>query len=52
MTIEKTMQGAWRIAAIVGDILVQRQYFFMTKREAVRAFNAETGRDGLLERLT
>lgn len=41
MTIEKTVQGAWRISDIVGGYLIQRQYFFMSKREAIREFKTE-----------
>lgn len=38
MTVYKDHKGAWCISAIVNGHLVQRQYFFYTKREAIRLF--------------
>ena len=46
MTIEKTMQGAWRITDIIGGYLFVRQYFGYSKSEAVRAFINENGKGG------
>jgi hypothetical protein len=45
MTIEKTIQGAWRISDIIGGYLAVRQYFGYSKSEAIRAFIAEHGKD-------
>ena len=44
MTIEKTIQGAWRISDIIGGHLEVRQYFGYSKSEAIRAFIAEHGK--------
>jgi hypothetical protein len=44
MTIEKTIQGAWRISDIIGGYLEVRQYFGYSKSEAIRAFIAEHGK--------
>ena len=44
MTIEKTIQGAWRISDIIGGYLFVRQYFGYSKSEAVRAFVNENGK--------
>jgi hypothetical protein len=42
MTPERTFQGAWRIiGSDAQGNLVQRLYFFYSKREAMRAFKAE-----------
>lgn len=41
MTVEKTFQGAWRVSALVRGYLMSRQYFGLTKREAVTAFLKE-----------
>lgn len=42
MTIEKTMQGAYRITDIINGQYITRQYFFYTKKEAIAEFKAET----------
>ena len=44
MTIEKTIQGAWRISDIIGGYLEVKQYFGYSKSEAIRAFIAEHGK--------
>jgi hypothetical protein len=44
MTIEKTIQGAWRISDIIGGYLEVRQYLGYSKREAIRAFISENGK--------
>jgi hypothetical protein len=44
MTIEKTIQGAWRISDIIGGHLEVKQYFGYSKSEAIRAFIAEHGK--------
>jgi hypothetical protein len=44
MTIEKTIQGAWRISDIIGGHLEVRQYFGYSKSEAIRAFVTEHGK--------
>ena len=41
MTIDKSYSGAWVISDIVRGYLVTRQYYFYTKREAIRQFKAE-----------
>ena len=41
VSTEKTMQGAWRVSAIVGGYLVSMQYMGYTKREAVEMFKAQ-----------
>ena len=41
VSTEKTIQGAWRVSAIVGGYLVQEQYFGYTKREAVARFKEQ-----------
>lgn len=41
MTIQKNIHGAYVVSAIIAGHLVSRQYYFMTKREAVRAFRQE-----------
>jgi hypothetical protein len=46
VTIERTIQGAWRISAIVNGYLMTRQYFFYTKGEAIREFKKEVQRGG------
>ena len=42
MTIEKTIQGAWRVSAMLKGYLVSRQYFGYTKKEAMAAFREDT----------
>jgi hypothetical protein len=44
MTIERTIQGAWRISDIIGGYLEVKQYFGYSKSEALRAFIAEHGK--------
>jgi hypothetical protein len=46
MTIEKTIQGAWRITDIIGGQLVSRVYFGYGKREAMRQFKLASGKAG------
>jgi len=41
MTIEKTVEGAYRITAIIGGYLVTRRYYGYTKKEAVKLFKEE-----------
>ena len=41
VSTEKTMQGAWRVSAIVGGYLVSKQYMGYTKKEAVSMFKQE-----------
>jgi hypothetical protein len=43
MTIEKTIQGAYKVSAIVRGYLVTRSYMGYTKSEAVKMFKEETG---------
>ena len=38
ITYEKTFQGAHKFYAMVGDQLITKQYFFTSKREALRDF--------------
>ena len=38
MTIERTLQGAWRISALINGYLVTRQFMGYTRREAIQAF--------------
>lgn len=42
MTIEKTIQGAWKVSAIVNGYLVTKQYFGYTKKEAIALFKEES----------
>ena len=44
MTIEKTIQGAWRITDIIGGQLVSRVYFGCGKREAMHQFKLASGK--------
>lgn len=44
MTITKDHRGAWCISAVIKGYLVQRQYFFYTRREAIKLFKEETRR--------
>lgn len=41
VSVEKTIQGAWRVSAIVGGYLVSMQYMGYTKREAVARFKEQ-----------
>ena len=41
MSVNRNHAGAWVISAIVAGYLVTRQYYFYTKREAIRQFKAE-----------
>ena len=41
VSTEKTMQGAWRVYAMIDGYLVQEQYFGYTKREAVARFKEQ-----------
>jgi hypothetical protein len=41
MTIEKTIQGAWRLSAIIDNHIVICVYFGYTKRQALNAFREE-----------
>lgn len=41
MIMEKTIQGAWQISALIGDSLVTRSYF-MNKRDALDMFRHQT----------
>ena len=41
VSVEKTMQGAWRVSAIVGGFLVSTQYMGYTKKEAVAMFKQQ-----------
>lgn len=40
---ERTHDGAWAVSAIVGGYLRRVRYYGYTKRQAVKAFIAETG---------
>jgi hypothetical protein len=42
MSVEKTIQGAWKVSAIVNGYLVTKQYFGYTKREAIALFREES----------
>ena len=39
MTIEKTLQGAWRVSTIHDNHLLTRKYTECTRREAFKMFN-------------
>ena len=41
MTIEKTFQGAWKISDIHNNQLLSQQYFYYTKKEAIKLFEAK-----------
>jgi len=41
MTITRTVFGAWKVSALIGGYFTTRQYFFVTKSEARKAFLAE-----------
>ena len=44
-SIDKNMEGAWRLSAFIGEgageYLFTRCYYFYTKREAIRLFKEE-----------
>jgi hypothetical protein len=44
-SIDKNMEGAWRISAFVGEgineYLLTKTYYFYTKREAIRQFKID-----------
>ena len=40
--VKHSVTGAYVISDIVSGYLVTRTYYFMTKREAIAAFKAET----------
>lgn len=42
MSVERTIQGAWKVSAIVEGYLVTKQYFGYTKREAIALFKEES----------
>ena len=41
MIVERNREGGWAIYAINNGQLIQRQYYFYTKRQAIRHFNNE-----------
>lgn len=42
MIVERNREGAWAIYAITDNgYLIQRQYYFYSKRDAIRQFNNE-----------
>jgi len=41
MSVSRNYSGAWVISAVISGYLVTRQYYFYTKREAIRQFKAE-----------
>lgn len=43
MTVQCTINGVWIISDIIDGYLVSRSYYFMTRREAVKAFKHEQG---------
>ena len=40
MSVNKNNAGAWVISDVIGGYLVTRQYYFMSKGEAIRSFKA------------
>ena len=40
--VKHNVAGAYVISDVISGYLVTRTYFFMTKREAIAAFKAET----------
>ena len=42
MTVERTVQGAWRVSQIVDGYLLTRQFFGYTKKEAMQLFKQYT----------
>ena len=50
MSVDKNYSGAWVISAVISGYLVTRQYYFHTKREAIRSFKAEFPQIGEWER--
>lgn len=42
MSIVRLHNGAWQVSDIIGGYRVERTYYGYTKREAQRAFRAET----------
>ena len=44
-SIDKNMEGAWRLSAFVGEgageYLLTRCYYFYTKREAIKQFKID-----------
>ena len=41
ITVEKTLQGAWRVSAIIAGYRQSIQFFGCTKKEAIRWFKEE-----------
>ena len=41
MTIDKNMQGAWRITDIINNNPITKVYYYYTKREAVQLFKQQ-----------
>lgn len=41
MTVERTIQGAWRVCAMVGGHLITRVYMGFTKRQAIQLFKED-----------
>ena len=41
MTIDKNMQGAWRITDIINDQLITKVYYYYTKKEAIQLFKLQ-----------
>jgi len=49
-SIDRNAEGAWRLSAFVGEgageYLLTRNYYFTSKREAIRLFKEEIKREG------
>lgn len=41
ISAEKTLQGAWRISAMIGGYRQSSQYFGCSKRDAIKWFKEE-----------
>ncbi len=41
-SVEKTIQGAWRVSGIVNGYLKTRQYFGYTRTESIRLWKEES----------
>ena len=41
MTIDKNIEGAWRITDIINDQLITKVYYYYTKKEAIQLFKKQ-----------
>jgi len=41
MTIDKNIEGAWRISDIINDQLITKVYYYYTKKQAIQLFKKQ-----------